>query len=228
MTIPYNAVLVAAVFVALVILAILGWYYLYRKPRDQGAPHRLGQELGLQQLNEGRGKVPSWYGGRYGDHDIGVTFANLRYGNYGPRASRTVQEVRLSLRLAIALNVAEPQDIVAYFNHGRSYEPGKEPEDFEAAFDRRNTDRLSPESRGALLHFTQNYGGLRLRDRATAPADLFAAEALPDAQVVLVHDRPGYKQTAPQIYELLDALLEVAKPLEKDFAHRGKITNSAD
>lgn len=221
MTIPYNALLVAAVFVALVILAIAAWYFLYRRPRDQSAPHRLGQELGLQQLNESQGKIPAWYGGRYKDHDFGVTHANLRYGNYGPRASRTVEQVRLSLRLAVALNVAEPQDIIAYFRHGRPYEPGEEPEDFEAAFDRRNTGRLSAESRDALLHFTQNYGGLRLRDRATAPADLFADEALPDARVVLVHDRPGYKQTADQVYELLDALLEVAKPLEAEFAADG-------
>lgn len=225
MTIPYNAFLVAAVFVGLVILLLIGWYYLYRKPRDQGAPHRLGQEMGLQQINEGRGKVPAWYGGRHKDHDIGVTYANLRYGNYGPRSSRTVEEVRLSLRLAIALNVARPQDIIAYFHHGRPFEPGEEPQNFEAAFDRRNTDRLSTESRDALLHFTQNYGGLRLRDRAGAPADLFAAGALPDAQVVLVHDRPGYKQTPAQITELLDALLAVAEPLEKDFAQLIKITN---
>lgn len=228
MNIPYPALTVIVVFIALVIAAIAGWYYLYRRPRDEKAPHRLGQEMSLQQLNEGSRKVPVWYGGRREDHDFAVTYANLRYGNYGHRRQRTVQEVVLSLRLAVALNVAGPQDIVAYFQHGRPYEPGELPEDFEHAFDRRNTDRLSQESRDALLHFTQNYGSLRLRDRATAPTDLFAAEALPDAQVVLVHARPGYKQTPQQVEALLDALLVVAKQLEEDLALQHATLTASD
>lgn len=199
-------------------VAAAAWYYLYRRPRDQNAPHRLGREMGLQQLNRGSSRVPVWFGGRYGGHDFGLTYANLRYGGYGKRPEKKIEDVVLSLRLAVALNAAQAQDIVAYFQHGRPYEPGILPEDFEAAFDRRNSDRLSAASREALLHFTQNYGSLRLRDRATAPKDLFVKEALPDAQVVLVHDRPGYKQTPAQVYELLDALLQVAEPLEADFA----------
>ena len=213
---PYRAILIAVLSVGVAVLAIVAWYYLYRRPRDQNAPHRLGREMGLVQLNEGSRQLPIWYGGRFKDHDFGLTYANLRYGSYGRKAAKTVDEVRLSLRLAIALHVHAPQDIVAYFHHGRPYEPGAEPPDFEAAFDRRNSDRLSQESRAALLHFAQNYGSLRLRDRATAPKDLFVAEALPQAQVVLVHDRPGHKQTPEQINTLLDGLLEVAQQLEAD------------
>ena len=217
---PLRVILIALLTVSVTALAVAAWYYLYRRPRDQNAPHRLCQEMGLQQLNQGSSRVPVWYGGRYDDHDFGLTYANLRYGGYGKRPEKKVEDVILSLRLAVALETAEAQDIIAYFHHGRPYEPGIEPADFEAAFDRRNTDRLSPASRNALLHFTQHYGSLRLRDRATAPKDLFVKEALPDARVVLVHDRPGYKQTAEQIYELLDALLRVAKPLEADFASK--------
>jgi len=210
--------MLAAVGLAgLVILAIAAWYLLYRRPRDRNAPHRLGREMGLQQLNEG-GEEPVWYGGRCGDHDFALTYANLRYGNYGRARSRTVEEVVLSLRLAVALNVDREHDIIAYFHHGRPYKPGELPEDFAAGFDRRHTERLSEASRQALLQFAQHYGGLRLRDRATAPPDLFAAEALPGAQVVLVHDRPGYKQTPQQVAILLDALLDVACILEKDQA----------
>jgi len=223
-----QAFLVAALFAALFALAFGVWYYYYRLPRDQNAPHRLGQEMGLQQLNEGSRKVPVWYAGRYEDHDFGLTYANLRYGNYGRRPARTVQEVVLSLRLTVALNVPEPQDIIAYFHHGRPYKPDLVPEGFEDAFDRRNTDRLSQESRDALLHFTQNYGSLRLRDRDTAPEALFAAEALPDAQIVLVHDRPGYKQTPEQAYALLDALLKVAKQLEEDSALNNRTLTRVD
>lgn len=210
------ALLLTAAICILIVLAWVAWYYFYRKPRDQNAPHRLGKEMGLRQLNEGSRDTPVWYAGRYADHDFGLTYANLRYGSYGPKHARTVEEVILSLRVAVALNVAEAQDIIAYFHHGRPYEPGLKPEDFEDAFDRRNTDRLNQQSRDALLYFTQNYGSLRLRDRATAPAALFADEALAGAQVVLVHDRRGYKQSPEQVYVLLDALVEVAKHLEAD------------
>jgi hypothetical protein len=216
---PLRVILIALLVVGVTVLAVAAWYYLYRRPRDQNAPHRLGREMGLQQLNDGSGRVPIWYGGRYGGHDFCLTYTNLRYGGYGKRPEKKIEDVVLSLRLAVALDAVEAQDIVAYFQHGRPFEPGVQPEDFEAAFDRRNTDRLSPASRDALLLFTQNHGSLRLRDRATAPKDLFVKEALPDAQVVLVHDRPGYKQTPAQVYELLDALLQVAEPLEADFAH---------
>ncbi|MFN2172834.1 MAG: hypothetical protein ACK2U0_19525 [Candidatus Promineifilaceae bacterium] len=211
---PYRAILIALLAAGLAVLVVAAWYYLCRRPRDRNAPHRLGREMGLQQLNVGSQSYPIWYGGRYGDHDFALTYANLRYGRYGPKFEKTVEKVRLSLRLAIALHADNPQDVIAYFRHDRPHEPGVTPEDFEAAFDRRNTDRLSQESRDALLHFAQSYGGLRLRDRATAPAELFIAEALPAAQVVLVHDHPGYKQTPRQIYALLDALLETAQPLE--------------
>lgn len=212
------ALLIAVSCAGLVVLAAAAWYYFYRRPRDQNAPHRLGREMGLAQLNEGSREIPVWYGGRYQDHEIALTYANLRYGSYGMVHARTVEEVILSLRLAVALNVSAPQDIVAYFHHGRRHVPGQVPEDFADAFDRRSTDRLSQESRDALLRFAQNYGSLRLRDRAGAPPDLFTAEALPAAQVVLVHDRPGYKQTAEQVYELLGALIELARTLEADAA----------
>jgi hypothetical protein len=226
---PTTTALLAAVSCAgLVILAIAAWYYLYRRPRDRKAPHRLGREMNLQLLNESGEKEPAWYGGRRRDHDFALTYANLRYGNYGPARSRTVEEVVLSLRLAVALNVAREQDIIAYFHHGRSYRPGELPEDFADGFDRRNTGRLSEESRQALLHFAQNFGGLRLRDRATAPPDLFAAQALPAAQVVLVHDRPGYKQTPQQVTILLDALLDVACILEKDQAFADRPSASVE
>ncbi len=211
-----NVFLFIGGVVLLSILAVAAWYYLYRMPRDQNAPHRLGEEMGLEQLNEGSRRVPVWYGSRFHDHDFAMTYANLRYGNYGPKPQRTVEDVKLSLRLALALNVDEPQDIVAYFQHGRDHEPGVLPEDFEEAFDRRNTDRLSQASRDALLAFTQNHGSLRLRDRATGPAALFVPEALPAAQVVLVHDRPGYKQTPQQVDSLLEAMLQVAQQLESD------------
>jgi hypothetical protein len=217
---PYRALLIALLAAGLAVLVVLAWYYLYRRPRDQNAPHRQGREMGLQQLNEGDSRHPIWYGGTYRNRDFGLTYANLRYGSYGPKFEKKVEEVRLSLRLAIPLTANSPQDIIAYFRHDRPHEPGKVPENFEAAFDRRNTDRLSRASRDTLLQFAQTHGGLRLRDRATAPKELFVAEALPDAQVVLVHDRPGYKQTPQQIYALLDALLETAGPIENDFMGR--------
>jgi hypothetical protein len=218
---PYRAILIALLAAGLAVLAVAAWYYLYRRPRDRSAPHRLGREMGLRQLNAGDGKQPVWYGGRIGDHEFGLTFANLRYGSYGPRFEKKVEDVRLSLRLAIALHAAAPQDIVAYFRHDRPHEPGTTPENFESAFDRRNSDRLSQASRDALLRFAQNYGGLRLRDRATAPKELFVKEALSDAQVVLVHDRPGFKQSPQQVNALLEALLETARPIENDFMESG-------
>jgi len=212
---PYRGFLIALMAAGLAVLVVASWYYLYRRPRDANAPHRLGREMGLQPLNTGDRTHPVWYGGRVGDHDFALTYANLRYGSYGPRFEKKVEDVRLSLRLAIAIHAADPQDIIAYFRHDRPHEAGETPENFDAAFDRRNTERLSQESRDALLRFAQSYGGLRLRDRATAPEELFVAEALPDAQVVLVHDRPGYKQTPQQVSALLDALVETASPLEE-------------
>ncbi len=212
----FDIALVLAGSVAALILGLAGWYYFYRRPRDERAPHRLGREMGLGQLNEGGRQTPVWYGGRLADHEFALTYANLRYGRYGRRPARTVEDVILSLRLALAVDVPAGQDIVAYFQHGREFAPGETPPDFDFAFDRRHTDRLSEESRQALLAFTQNFGSLRLRDRAGAPPALFVPEALPEAHVVLVHDRPGHKQTPAEVGALLDALQHVAGVLEAD------------
>ena len=211
-------VLVLGLAAALLALGLYFYLYRYRLPRDRSAPHRLGQEMGLDLLAAGDRRNPAWYGGRYKDHEIAQTYVNLRYGNYGPRRALSVEDVVLSLRLAVALNVDSAPDIVAYFRHGRPFQPGVEPEDFEHAFDRRNTEWLSQEARDALLAFAQTYGSLRLRPRQGGPQGLLADEALPDAQMVLVHDRPGYQQTPEEVRALYDALLDVAAVLEDSAA----------
>lgn len=219
---PAFSLLVAAGAIALAILLVSGWYVLLRRPRDRQAPHRLGSLLGWRQLNEPAESETIWYGGSFAGHQAAATYVNLRYGSYRRRPALAVEDVILSLRLALAVNVAAPQDVVAYFHHGRPFRPGEEPPDFEYAFDRRNTDRLTPQSRRTLLRFAQQFGSLRLRDRATAPAGLFPETVLANEQVVLVHDRPGHEQEREEIEELLRALLAVAERLEADLGSAGQ------
>lgn len=207
-------ILITVVISAVIAGAIAYWVYKVRIPRDLNVPHRLGEAMGLEQLNEGSRHEPTWYGGRFQDHDFAFTYVNLQYSSYAGAHERTFDDVILSLRLAIEVKVPKPQEIIAYFHHGRRHEPGLFPESFEAGFDHANTDKLSPAAKNALLFFAQNHGSLRLRDRASAPQSLFAANALPDSRVVLVHDRPGHKQSPDEINQILEALLLVSQVLE--------------
>lgn len=214
---PGFGLLVAAAAVIVAMLLVGGWYLLLRRPRDRAAPQRLGQAMDLVKLNEPGDGETVWFGGERDGRAFALTHVNLRYGSYGRRRpALSVEDVILSLELAVALETPGPSDIIAYFHHGRPFRPGEEPPDFEYAFDRRNTERLSQASRDALLSFVQSYGSLRLRDRAGAPAGLFPEKVLSGAQVVLVHARPGHEQAVPEVETLLDALLELAAQLESD------------
>jgi hypothetical protein len=228
----------------LVFVGIIGYEYLYRRPKFIVAMERLAKALALEPVHSKatlsalaqRGYT--WYAGRYKNHDVAMISIPLKRRVDGPWA--------FYLRLAVSVNVPAPLDIALY----RDRERRGVPRSFNRAFPKtlgmfgqKNGDQLSPEARQALLTFVQQESpptGLRLfgvwlikrrrgrhvrlYDRQAVSGLILPPEILSDAPVVFMHDRPlslaelyMRKELSPdEVRMLLDDMIDVAHSIEGD------------
>lgn len=233
----------APLFVA-AFVGIIGYEYLYRRPRFTAAMDRLVKALALEPVRSGASlsslaqQGSTWYAGRYKNHDVAMISVPLKRGVDGPWT--------FYLRLAMSVNVSARLGIALY----RDRERGGIPQSFDRAFPKafgvfgqKNGDQLYPKAREALLAFVQKesppagvrlFGAwlikrrrgrhVRLYDRDAAPRLILPPEVLPNAKVVFMHDRPlSFSELylrdellPDELRMLMDDMVDVARSIEED------------
>ncbi len=206
----------------------LGWK-IYHNAKSRKAAVRLGESLGLEELNRASNPVNVWYGGVYDGRRFAVKPVGIKSHYYDGRGRRR-PDVDYYLRIVLEVKVDEPLDVVVY---RRPQERGGAAT-FEAAFPAvKNASRLTGSAQAALLAFVQKgyetglqgttyrydkgARNLTLRDRPGTPEAQLAGEVLPDAPVILVHDHPNPNLPAEALYELLGEMTAVAQAVESSF-----------
>jgi len=200
--------------IGLPLFAVAGLVWtLVDNRRSRQAGRKLADELGLRALTPSDNPLQVWYGGEHNGRSFAlkpVVFASRAYDGY---RHRTGMRAHFYLRIVMAVNLPRPLAVIAE----RTHDDQDAATTFTEAFPRlENGEKLNGRSQQALLHFVQNGDrNLRLLDRAAAPAALLAADALPQAAVILIHDQPKVTAVTPaHLQTLLDHLSAVAAVLE--------------
>lgn len=208
----------------LILMYVLG-VAIWKSFRSPLAAAFLAEKMGLEPLNQADRTVATWFGGEVQGH----RFAIITYRGYSRYHLEGESRVRFFayLRIVLALNITQPLGVNVQRNPGTR----RTAESFEQAFPvQKNADRLSPRAQQAMLDFitrdrhtkhrslfssAPDIRSLTLRDRAGAPETLIGTEIFPDADVILVHDRPDAIDVTPdQLQTKLGEMIEVATAIQ--------------
>lgn len=196
--------LIAAIAVA-VVLGIGVVWGLSRRAAVRDRPAELAAQVAAFAL-PGTNNPVFYQGDRAGRAFLltGVTLTN--------QAGRSPTNVRESIRLVVRVELNPDAEVIVFRRHDRA-QFGLE--SFEAAFDRKNEDRLTPTQQAAMLDFVRRFeGGLRLRPRAGANEVLIPSGVWGNTGYILVHDRMTLDLGSAEVEAALAGLEQVAVALE--------------
>lgn len=173
-------------------------------PKVRQGAQELGEALGFAAGPPARSA--RWWVGTHGGHPAALVPVALQIGRAQPRA-----RTRFGLRLVVVAD-CEPLEAVVF----RDVTAKTRTETFEGAFQHIGAvDTVSDAVKDAMLAYVQQHeGGLRIRNRADAPAQLLGPVLFRDARVVVAAEFTDDRADVERVRARLDAMVRVAEALE--------------
>lgn len=192
-------------------------FALYRRKRWLGSSAEVAAALGLEKRVQL--KQMWWYEGKWKDgRSFGFSPIGMRRRNYSFLHERTVTRYDPAVRIIIELLVAEPLG-VELVRHIK-WETKRPLDNFEAAFNAENGDKLMPNVKVALLDFVrQQPCTLWLADRATiSDRVITSSEIMQGTTAVLLFEYETANPETEEVCQHVASLVTLANILESPVA----------